>query len=297
MEYIHKYFIGFALFSLLSLSGCSTLRNADFLPIATPLNANSQQQLAIKRLSDILNHVDLSDEQKAELHLQRGIRYDVIGFLHLASFDFNQALKYKPTLAEAYNYLGVYSTLSSNFPLAYDAFDSVLELKPEHQFAYLNRGIALLYGGRAKLALSDFTAFNQLEPSDPYRQLWLYIAQREVSAEQAQVQLKESRSKLEDEAWATSLVDLYLGSLSETDFIEQLEENVKSEDDFARRLCEAYFYLAKLKQFKHQHDEAKHYFKLALAANVYEFVEHRYAKFELERYDMLSSFKQEPTKR
>ncbi len=296
MEYIQKYFIVIVLFFFFSVAGCSSAPNADFLPIATPLSANSQQQLAIKRLSDILNHVDLSDEQKAELHFQRGIRYDVIGFLHLASFDFNQALKYKPTLAEAYNYLGVYSTLSSNFPVAYDAFDSVLELKPEHQFAYLNRGIALLYGGRAELALSDFTAFNELEPSDPYRHLWLYIAQREVSAEQAQAKLKENRSKLKDEAWATSLVDLYLGSVSENDFIEQLEENIESEDDFARRLCEAYFYLAKLKQFTQQHDAAKHYFKLALAANVYEFVEHRYAKFELERYDMLSSFEQEPTK-
>ena len=50
-------------------------------------------------------------------------------------------------MPEVFNYLGIYLTQAGNFDAAYEAFDSVLELDPTYNYAHLNRGIALYYGG------------------------------------------------------------------------------------------------------------------------------------------------------
>ena len=64
--------------------------------------------------------------------------------------------------------------------------------------------------------------------------------------------------------------------------IKNLTKNVKSNKELTERLCEAYFYLGKYNQTLGYRGSAANYFKLALSTNVYEFVEHRYAKLELD---------------
>ena len=49
----------------------------------------------------------------------------------------------------------------------------------------------------------------------------------------------------------------------------------------AERLCEAYFYLAKWHQARGDANQALIYYHKTLATNVYEFVEHRYARMEM----------------
>lgn len=51
----------------------------------------------------------------------------------------------------------------------------------------------------------------------------------------------------------------------------------------AERLCEVYFYLAKWHESQQQPEQALSYYKQVLATNVYEFVEHRYARLEMAR--------------
>lgn len=67
-------------------------------------------------------------------------------------------------MPEVFNYLGIYLTQAGNFDAAYEAFDSVLELDPTYNYAHLNRGIALYYGGRDKLAQDDLLAFIKTIP-------------------------------------------------------------------------------------------------------------------------------------
>ena len=49
----------------------------------------------------------------------------------------------------------------------------------------------------------------------------------------------------------------------------------------AQRQCEAYFYLAKWYQFNGEYQQANHFYKLALSTNVFDFIEHKYARLEL----------------
>ncbi len=252
------------------------------LVIAEPLPINYKSEIAIARLSEVINRVKITDEQRAQLFYDRGVLYDSVGLRSLARLDFSHALQLKPTLVDAYNFLGIHYTQLQEFSQAYEKFDSALDLAPEHEYAYLNRGIALYYGSRPELAVLDFNNFHNKQQDDPYRLLWLYVTEHEIDADKAKKSLKARASFVDDRTWAKKIIYLYLGELSQQAFIASLTKNVRSNRELTDRLCEAYFYLGKFNQILDKPNAAANFFKLSLSTNVYEFVEHRYAKLELD---------------
>ena len=88
------------------------------LVIAEPLAINFKTEIAIARLSEVINRVKITDEQKAQLHYDRGVLYDSVGLRSLARLDFSQALQLKPDLIDAYNFLGIHLTQLKEFAQA-----------------------------------------------------------------------------------------------------------------------------------------------------------------------------------
>ena len=281
--------LNFALFAVLLsllLQGCMTANQADDRPtnimIAEPLAINPQSEIALARLTEILARVEVSDEQKAKLFYDRGVIYDSVGLRGLASYDFQRALHLQPDLVDAYNFMGILYTQRQEFLMAYEAFDSAIELEPDHQYAYLNRGIALYYGGRPILAAKDLNKFQTQQKNDPYRIAWVYLIEQQVDSVMAKQNLQQNIENLTHSSWGNNILRLFSGELSEKQFINGLAQGVKSKKELTDRLCEAYFYLGKYHLINHKPKQSSNYFKLALATNVYEFIEHRYAKLELD---------------
>lgn len=248
-----------------------------------PLVASHRTELAIARLTEILNRTELSEEQLAMLFYDRGVMYDSVGLRTLARLDFFRALRLKPDMADAYNFIGIHHTLSGEFEQAYDAFDAVLELDPEHQYAYLNRGLALYYSDKSALAVADFEQFLWLDPSDPYRAIWLYLAESKESDVTARTRLAENLQHLNPDDWATKIVQFLLGRITEQELLLSVQQGFPDEKLLAERLCEMYFYLAKWHEAQQQYETALIYYRKTLATNVYEFVEYRYARIEIAR--------------
>lgn len=273
--------------TVLLTQGCATTSQQsssviDQLVIAEPLPVNYKSEIALVRLTDVIQRAEVTDEQRAQLLYDRGVIYDSVGLRSMARLDFNRALRLKPDLVEAYNFLGIHYTQLQEFDQAYEAFDSAIELSPEHEYAYLNRGIALYYGDRSALAVDDLTLFYQQNSADPYRLLWLYIVERNVDELTALENLKQRADSISPNAWGKNIVSLYAGQLTQAQFLKKVTENISSNKEFSERLCEAYFYLGKLNLMQGKKRAAANFYKLALSTNVYEFVEHRYAKLELE---------------
>ena len=262
--------------------GSNSIAVMNNLVIAEPLAVNFKSEVAIARLSEVISRAQITDEQKAQLFYDRGVRYDSVGLRSLARFDFSQALQLKPDLIDAYNFLGIHYTQLQEFSQAYEKFDSALDLAPEHEYAYLNRGIALYYGSRPELASLDFKAFHNKQLGDPYRLLWLYLTEYDIDPIAAQFDLQQRAQLVNEKTWAKQIIYLYLGDISQSEFINNLTHNVSSNKELTERLCEAYFYLGKYNQTLGYIGSAANFFKLALSTNVYEFVEHRYAKLELD---------------
>ena len=250
--------------------------------IAEPLGVNYKSEITIARLTEVINRAKITEDQRAQLFYDRGVLYDSVGLRSLARFDFSHALQLKPDLIDAYNFLGIHYTQLQEFAQAYEQFDSALDLSPEHEYAYLNRGIALYYGSRPELASIDFKAFHQKQQDDPYRLLWLYLTEYEVDPLAAKYSLKQRAEIVDERTWAKQVIYLYLGEISQSEFVKGLTKDVRSNKELTERLCEAYFYLGKYNQTLGYRGSAANYFKLALSTNVYEFVEHRYAKLELD---------------
>jgi lipoprotein NlpI len=252
------------------------------LIIAEPLAINYKSEIAIARLTDVIQRAEITDVQRAELYYDRGVIYDSVGLRSLARLDFNRALRLKPNFVDAYNFLGIHYTQLQEFNQAYEAFDSAIDLDSKHEYAYLNRGIALYYGGRPELSIDDFSTFHQRKKSDPYRILWLYLAEYATDKVNALTLLKNSKGLVDDKIWAKRIIQLYLAEISPQAFVSELSTGINSSKGLSERLCEAYFYLGKYYQLKGNAKSASNFFKLALSTNVYEFVEHRYAKLELD---------------
>lgn len=272
-----------ALLALL-LGGCASQSPSAALWLTPePQPVSYRTELAIARLSEILHRAELSEEQSAQLYYDRGVMYDSVGLRTLARLDFMRALRLKPDMADAYNFVGIHHTVSGEFDAAYEAFDSALELAPEHEYAYLNRGIALYYADKTELATQDLQRFLALKPADAYRIVWLYLVQSELSQPVAKQQLIQQLQLLDANDWATNLVLFFAGQLSEKALLDSVLVDLSSPQLLAERLCEVYFYLAKWHETQNRPQQALSYYKKVLATNVYEFVEHRYARLEMAR--------------
>ena len=275
---------------MIFLTGCANTSTPSHVTseymMAIPRQAGIEHQAAIARLTEEINLAADNPQQLAQYYYDRGIRYDALGLNALAHFDFNRALRLKADFADAYNFIGIHYTQGEQFADAFESFSSALELNPEHHYALLNRGIARYYAGREQLAAEDFQRYYSFQQQDPYRVLWLYLAEWKSDPKLAATHLAAHRDRLNQKEWATAIVDLYLQRINLDEFLKTIPVGLVSEDAYAERLCEAYFYLGKLAEAHQQHHQARRFFKLALATNVYDFVEHRYALLELQRLMM-----------
>ncbi|KTF13484.1 lipoprotein NlpI [Pseudoalteromonas sp. H105] len=279
--------VAFAAVAFFSLSACQTTTPAKLTPVlnvpfSAPLASDFRSEIAIARHTELLKRADLTTEQQAMLYYDRGMLFDSLGMSTLAHYDFNRAVKMKPDLAEVYNFLGIHHTLMQQYEKAYESFDSALELNEQHQYAYLNRGIALYYGERHYLATQDFKTFVANSAQQPFPILWQYLAQSNLDKTQALIDLKANAQGVDETVWGYQIIALFLGEIAEDEFLAGIVEGVQSEREYTRRLCEAYFYLAKIYQAKGELNHAVEYFRLALATNVHEYIEYKYARLELE---------------
>ena len=277
------------LFSVFVLSGCVSLsdafvsKNKVVLAEQNP-SQHFEQEVMIVRISQVLLVGKMSNEERASLHFERGVLYDSLGLWALARYDFTQALALQPKMAAVYNYLGLYLLLDEDYDGALEAFNTVFSLDPDYEYTFLNRALDFYYVERYNLAEQDFLAFYQRNKSDPYRVLWLYLNELKFKPAEAQKNLAQRAVGLSQDYWGTYIVQYYLGKLSVQDLQAKAQQfATKTATQYAEVLTETYFYLAKQKLNMGQIDEAETLFKLAVANQVYNFVEYRFAVFELSK--------------
>ncbi|EPE68962.1 lipoprotein NlpI [Pasteurella multocida P1933] len=245
-------------------------------------NDHLEHEVMVAQISELLLVKGLKKEERAILHFERGVLYDSLGLWALARYDFDQTLALYPKLAAAFNYLGLYLLLEEDYSASLDIFNVLFELDPQYEYAFLNRGLNFYYVGRYELAQRDFLQFYKADKSDPYRTLWLYLNELKHNPQDASKNLAQRAMGLSDEYWGTYLVQYYLGKLSVKALFAQAQQFAQTNRaKYAEILTETYFYLAKLKLNSGQINEAETLFKLAIANQVYNFVEYRFALFEL----------------
>lgn len=289
--------------AVLLFSGCASTQNAFDPPLNSKFSVSSddvmlvdidvlereQYQVLIGQMTGMLTKRGITHEQKAQLLYQMGILYDRLGMDATARTMFMNSLVEVPDFARAYNFLGIYLASNERFGEAYDAYDAVLEIDPNEVYAYFNRGIALYYGNRAELGIQDLSKFYDLDKNDPFRIAWLYILERQVEGQDvARTKLEERRNAIDKKVpWGVEVLDFLAGKLSGHDLIEAVRSADIDASERARRLCEAYFYMAKEASYNHDYKRAYDLFHLCLATNVSGYLEYRYARMEIARFERM----------
>ncbi|MDG6896109.1 lipoprotein NlpI [Volucribacter amazonae] len=281
--FLSNFFISLLLMGCVAQDNFGFTQQGMLLAQQTP-EQHSEQEEMLLRLNQILLIAPLNTEERADLHFERGVIYDSLGLWKLASYDFALSLRLQPGMAPAYNYLGLYFLLQQDYDEALEAFNAVLTLQPNYEYAYLNRGLHFYYTERYHLAQQDFERFYQYDPSDPYRALWLYFNEVKLDPRQAIVNLGERANSLSPDYWGTQIVDYFVGKISLNQLLQKIAEIDQQSVSYAEVLTETYFYLAKQQLNTNHIDEAMRLFKLAVANQVYNFVEYRFALFELSQW-------------
>ena len=271
---------------ILFISGCVQSGNVFIAPSKVVLadqtpNTHFEQEVMITRIGQVLLVGKMSNEERATLHFERGVLYDSLGLWGLARYDFTQALALQPKMASVYNYLGLYLLLEEDYDSALETFNAVFELDPNYDYTHLNRGLNFYYVERYNLAEDDLMNFYEADTKDPYRVLWLYLNEQKLKPQEAHANLVERAKGLSKDFWGTNIVQYYLGNISVSDLQERATKFAENSQQYAEILTETYFYLAKQKLNLGQIDEAAALFKLAIANQVYNFVEYRFAVLEL----------------
>lgn len=273
-------FIGFLL-----LSGCVARFPVDRMPFVNfEPTSHSEQEVMLERINQALLISSFNRKERASLYFERGVIYDSLGLWELARRDFEKAIRTDNRLVGAYNYLGLYALLAQDYERAVEIFNLLLDIDPQYSYAFLNRGLAFYYAQRYHLAEQDFLQFYQRNKSDPYAVLWLYWNDLKRNPQTAKDLLQQRVEMLDDSLWGTTLAQYFLGKYS----VNQLQEMVavaqfakEEPSKYAEVLTETYFYLAKQQLNLSQMEQAKLLFKWAIANHIYNFVEYRFALFEL----------------
>lgn len=242
------------------------------------------QEVVIAKLSQVLQLEKMNREDRAAFYFERGVLYDSLGLWTLSRFDFAQAIQLKPTMADAYNYLGIYALVEGDYDAAIDYFNAVLTLDPHYSYAFFNRGLSYYYSNRFAPAEDDLIKFYQEDTTNPYRVLWLYFNELKQNPDLAFSRLKQRANKLSNQYWGTNIVQYYLTQISLSELQQRMKQYAgKSSSQYSEVLTETYFYLAKQQSMQNHRQDAITLFKLAMVNQVYSFVEYRFSLLELLR--------------
>ncbi|AKO45718.1 lipoprotein NlpI [[Haemophilus] ducreyi] len=281
-------FLTLATLALLMLSGCLNRNTSEMISTKhlafAELNPQLrfEQEVMIVRLTQVLQEAKLTPNERADLYFERGVIYDSLGLWSLARHDFMQSISLNQKMAAAYNYIGLYLLLEDDYDSALDAFNAVLELDPHYNYTFLNRGLAFYYSGRYSEAERDLLRFYQEDKADPYRVLWLYFNELEFKPNEAKANLIARSKALSAHYWGTNIIHYFLGGLTLAQLRDIMDKEAQPNTaSYAEILTETYFYLAKQQLKLNKTDEAISAFRLSLANQVFNFVEYRFALFEL----------------
>ncbi len=160
-----------------------------------------------------------------------------------------------------------------DYDQAIQSFDQVLRVNPNASPALLNRGLANLYAGHYSEAQQDFSRNLQLDPTDPYRVIWLYLSRAKAGTD-GKDELKTNAAALNLSNWPGPVIQLYLGQSTPEDVLHAAGSN-------SDQKCEYSFYVGEYRALRGERPEALALFRSASDGCPKDFVEYLPSVIEL----------------
>ena len=117
----------------------------------------------IEICTQIINHPDTNDEQRAKAYNGYGIAHSHKGEFDRAIQDYDKAIEANPKYADVYNNRGIVYNNKGEFDRAIQDYSKAIELNPKHAKIYLNRGIAYADKREHDHAIQDYSKAIELK--------------------------------------------------------------------------------------------------------------------------------------
>ena len=178
-----------------------------------------------------------------------------------------------PKAATEVNRRGVESFAKGDYQLAIQDYTEVIRLNPKAASALMNRGMANLYAGHFPEAQQDFSQNLELDQTDLYSAIWLYLS-RAKSGTDGKDELKTNTAGLNLSKWPGPVIQLYLGQSTPEDVLRA----AGSDSD---QKCEYNFYVGEYRLLRSERPEALAIFRSARDGCPKDFIEYVPSLIEL----------------
>jgi tetratricopeptide (TPR) repeat protein len=128
--------------------------------------APEQRREEILRIQSLLEESEQTLEQKASLYFEQAYLHTTAGEHEAAISSYDHALELKPDKDAAWYNRGISLSNLGRYEEAISSYDHALELKPDDDTAWTNRGNSLSNLGRYEEAISSYDHALELKPDD-----------------------------------------------------------------------------------------------------------------------------------
>jgi len=223
----------------------------------------------------------------AGAYARRAESEDNLGQSDPAIADYTKALATASagdSVDQFYNGRAVTHAGAQQLDLAVADYDAAIKRNDQDARNYAGRGRAAFLKGDAAAALPDLRKAAELDPTNLYDALWLYLAETEAGQDGADG-LRGRIGQLPLATWPGPLVPVFLGD-AKPDQVQPATTapaGWTAADRQAGAACEMAFFMGEIYRLHGQKDQAIASFRAAIETHVREFVEYRAAESELAR--------------
>lgn len=219
-------------------------------------------------------------------YAKRGVDLDYLGRSADAVADFSKAIE----LAQSKdNVAGFYVDRAGAFEgdhqldKALADYNQSISRDSRSRAAYVGRGRVEFLRGDYAAAIADLTKAADIDRSDGYAVLWLYLAEARAG-QSTPAQLRQRAGQMDLKAWPGPILRVLLGD-AKAEQVEPPQQPATWPEAIrkAGAQCELSYYLGEVKLLQHQDAKAAALFRAAIATDVKEYVEYRAAAYELQR--------------
>ena len=210
---------------------------------------------------------------------------EMLGQDQAALADLDATIHLSPRFSGAYNSRAAIKQRTGDLDGSLADFTLAIALYPRSYKLYCNRGVTKYQKGDLSGAFDDFRQASQLEPTDAYPEIFLWLVQiRQGQGAEADKQLSaflDKHIERSTDHWGSKICSFLTGRLSETEFVGGTGSYFAYREQGHQ--CEAWYYVGTKRLLAGDKTGAVDAFEKSIATKSRNFQEYLLARFELKR--------------
>ena len=263
--------------------GKSSIKSTDEAGKAEfPQRLRKLKQELIDKTTETIKSGKLAQSDMADAYCIRSNALSDLQRFDEATQDANEAMRLAPNATSTLGCRALNYFNAGQFEKSIADYSKAVSLGTQEGEIFRMRGLARLYAGRLEDAKSDLARASELADKEAktYFDLWLVSIYGRLGVKIPDPITKRAAAEAHGE-WPRPALAMMTGSISPEELLKRMDE--KKGDDRQMALAEGYFYLGQHYLVTGDKKAAETYFQKTRDLDVFLYIEHVAAGFELQR--------------